>query len=100
MRLIFSEILIAQDRHHSHIVLMILKLASKTLQRLSVIVIAITLILCVLSCGVKRTGEMRSSRSGEITGYVHVTDIQGTLGTRALSRPGALSLDPSNGTEV
>jgi DNA-binding beta-propeller fold protein YncE len=74
---------------------MILKFASKALQRSSVIVTSICLVLFALSCGAKRVGEMRKPPSGAIAGYVHVIDIQGMLGTRALSRPGALSLDPS-----
>lgn len=74
---------------------MIRRLTSKMLQRSFTIVISICIVSCALSCGAKRLGDMRESQSSVITGYVHVNDIQGKLGTRALSRPGALSLDPS-----
>ncbi len=61
---------------------------------------AVTVVICamfvVMSCGPKRTTERQQIHPARaIRGYVYVNDIQGTLGTRPLSRPGALSLDPS-----
>jgi sugar lactone lactonase YvrE len=51
------------------------------------------LILVPLSCGPKPGTGTYGSGDKRISGFIHVTEISGRLGTKVMSRPGSLALD-------